>query len=530
MLRLLRAGSLALPLLLLAIWAVWSWQVERSHAVKEVQANAELAREYVRRVLQTQEGLLAMLEELLETAEQDRQNPGQVWERLVDLGGLPGAPLSAGFIDAEGRLTASSRRFPVTPDLAGLEFFQVLRDKPTNALYLERVTPRAGGPQDMVVFARRRRSSEFSGVVFSALPVETFTSFLGRMAGPRGATATLMRTDGVVLLRHRVGDPPVRIGPDAAIWPAMASADRGAFVQRSAADGVERIYGFARFPDQPLVMNYGLAIDTLRESWLLSLAPVTALLALAALLGWLTVDRTARALASEERRRVADGRLAEAQRIAALRKDMLAELHHRVKNSLALVQSLARLPGSGPGSGALDARVLALAKVHDLLHVGPSDSRLDLAAFLREVCAAPEVVPPQGSVAVELDLDPVELEVERATPVALIAVELIANALRHAYPDGRAGKVQVTLRGPEAAGGLARLTVRDNGIGLPPTARRGSARSGLDLVNALATQAGGRMERHTEPNGGTEVALLLNAAADRRGEGKALAAAQMRRA
>ena len=520
MMRLLRLGSLALPMLLLAVWAVWSWQIERSRAVRDVQANAELAREYVLRVLQTQEGILAMVEGLVETAEEAHQPPAELHERLVQLSDLPGAPLSAGFIDAAGQLVATSRRIPTMLDLSDSDFFVTLRDKPSDMMHLERVSSRGVG-RDTVVVARRRPANAFTGVVFATLPVETFTTFLGRIAQDPSATAGLMRTDGVLLLRHRASDPAIRVASDNAIWPALATADRGSFVQRSAADGVERIFGFAQLQGRPLVVSYGIGLDALRRRWLVSLAPVAALLALAALLGWLTVDRTATALASEDRRRAADARLVEAQRIAALRKDMLAELHHRVKNSLAIMQSLARLPGGGPGSRALDARVLALAKVHDLLHVGPLDSRLDLAAFLRALCASPEVVPPGSRVALELDLDPVELEVERATPVALIAVELIANALRHAFPDGRGGKLRVTLRAPEASGGVARLAVRDDGVGLSPVERRAGLRSGLDLVDALASQVGGRIERLPVLGGGTEVALTLRAA-DGRGDGMAL--------
>ena len=76
--------------------------------------------------------------------------------------------------------------------------------------------------------------------------------------------------------------------------------------------------------------------------------------------------------------------------------------------------------------------------------------------------------------------------------LALIASELVSNALRHAFPDGHAGSVVVALRpGPD---GMC-LEVRDDGIGLPaelpssPVAGRRRGGLGLVLVQSLARQA-----------------------------------------
>jgi two-component sensor histidine kinase len=67
---------------------------------------------------------------------------------------------------------------------------------------------------------------------------------------------------------------------------------------------------------------------------------------------------------------------------------LLRELHHRVKNSLMTVQSLIRMQDGGPDAArTLQGRVIALAQVHDLLHVSGMSSRLELSDFIRTLCA-----------------------------------------------------------------------------------------------------------------------------------------------
>jgi two-component sensor histidine kinase len=196
--------------------------------------------------------------------------------------------------------------------------------------------------------------------------------------------------------------------------------------------------------------------------------------------------------------------LDEARRRADLQETLLRELHHRVKNSLMTVQSLIRMQGAGPEAAeTLQRRVLALAQVHDLLHVAHLASRLDLAAFLRRLCADPALLPTGARLRLSCDVAPVEVGVELASPLALVVVELLTNAARHAFPDGRAGHVTVTLR---AADGQGVLTVADDGVGLPePSVRR--RHSGLGLVERLVAQIHGRLTVRSE--GGTAFELTF---------------------
>jgi two-component sensor histidine kinase len=77
-----------------------------------------------------------------------------------------------------------------------------------------------------------------------------------------------------------------------------------------------------------------------------------------------------------------------------------------------------------------------------------------------------------------------------AIPYGLILNELVSNCLKHAFPEGRSGQVQVLLRRDST--GQATLTVHDNGRGFPPDVDFQSAESlGLQLVNALTEQLRG---------------------------------------
>lgn len=121
---------------------------------------------------------------------------------------------------------------------------------------------------------------------------------------------------------------------------------------------------------------------------------------------------------------------------------------------------------------------------------GADDTRpwVDLAASLRDTCVDIARTFGSGRVAFRLELAVLECRAERSVPVALIAGELVTNALKHAFPRGRQGRIHVRLS-PDGAG-RALLSVSDDGLGLPAAAARGRT-LGLRLVDELAAELGG---------------------------------------
>src|SRR6202030_3473597 len=91
-----------------------------------------------------------------------------------------------------------------------------------------------------------------------------------------------------------------------------------------------------------------------------------------------------------------------------------------------------------------------------------------------------------------VNIEAVPLAVDRAIPAGLILNELISNAFKHAFPDGRKGSLLIEGR---RRGGSVVLEVRDDGVGMPEGADRARSRSlGLGIVGILTRQLKGTFE------------------------------------
>ncbi|MDP3000291.1 MAG: sensor histidine kinase [Bryobacterales bacterium] len=179
---------------------------------------------------------------------------------------------------------------------------------------------------------------------------------------------------------------------------------------------------------------------------------------------------------------------------------LLREIHHRVKNNLQVISSLLSLQSNkvtDPATRALlqasQNRVRAMAMVHETLYRSHDLSAVDCAEYLRAL-AGPLYQSyglEPGAVQLRI-LAPagMRISLETATPFGLIVNELISNALKHAFPGGRRGEIEVRL---EPLGeGRFRLQVSDNGVGFAPDRDpRHSGTLGLRLVQALAEQLDG---------------------------------------
>jgi PAS domain S-box-containing protein len=173
---------------------------------------------------------------------------------------------------------------------------------------------------------------------------------------------------------------------------------------------------------------------------------------------------------------------------------LLRELYHRVKNNLQLIISLFNLqvrslPDDQARQALVDAagRVRAMALVHERLYQSGSLSSIRLDGYVSELCAelAGAAAAPQRGIAVRAEAVPLEVGLDVAVPLGLLLNELVTNSLKHAFPEGRHGTVRVRLEHVDA--GRVRLTVSDDGVGLPPD-RTSRPTLGLKLVSALSDQ------------------------------------------
>jgi len=175
---------------------------------------------------------------------------------------------------------------------------------------------------------------------------------------------------------------------------------------------------------------------------------------------------------------------------------LLKEIHHRVKNNMQVISSLVSLQADESQDEAMrdvlrdvTHRVRSMAMVHEKLYQSTDLARVEFADYaqsLLDYLRRAHGTAASG-VRLELDLEPVLLPVNEAVPCGLILNELFSNALKHAFHGRDGGQVTVSLRGNTR--GSVRLSVCDNGAGLPPNMDWSRTRSlGLRLVQMLAGQ------------------------------------------
>jgi two-component sensor histidine kinase len=191
-------------------------------------------------------------------------------------------------------------------------------------------------------------------------------------------------------------------------------------------------------------------------------------------------------------------RTAELERALAEGSVMLQEIHHRVNNNLQIISSILRLEADREESSALRAsrekslqRIYAMALVHEILYQTDELEYIDLGRYAMQLIDDVRSGSTLGfALAVEKDI---RVDLDFAVPFGLLLNELVNNAVEHAFPEGRAGRVEIRVK--SESGGAIALSVSDDGVGLPEGLRFEGARTlGFNLVNALIIQLHGKMD------------------------------------
>jgi two-component sensor histidine kinase len=193
----------------------------------------------------------------------------------------------------------------------------------------------------------------------------------------------------------------------------------------------------------------------------------------------------------------------------------LTEVHHRVKNNLQIISSLLMLQAEKLTNAADKAvfgecrdRIYSMARLHEQLYASGEFLDLDFAAHLREMAEmlARSHTPPGCSLALEVQADPVPMDLDTAVTLGLIANELLLNALKHGFDGRTEGKLMVELR----AGNPNQMTVRDDGSGLPPGFdARTNPGLGIELVLGMTRQIHGEAQIEDDPEGGTRTTIFF---------------------
>jgi PAS domain S-box-containing protein len=181
---------------------------------------------------------------------------------------------------------------------------------------------------------------------------------------------------------------------------------------------------------------------------------------------------------------------------------LLQEVHHRVKNNLQVICSLISLQmnaGRRPAAENrllvdIEARVRAMSLVHETLYRSDDFSSVEFSTYIGSLCdhLLDAYSADRGAVTLRTSLAELSLPLEKAIPCGLIVNELIVNSLKHAFPDGRRGSIEVSLA--KTADGMVSLIVHDDGAGMPEAEGEAGATIGMNLVRTLARQLGGEFE------------------------------------
>jgi two-component sensor histidine kinase len=474
--------------------------------------------------------------------------------------------------DADGRVLCSSDVRAQNISVADRTWFQqarASRNVQVSRLVLSKLNK---VPVVVVAVPLGERNEPFRGVISVGIDVLWLAGLTETTSMPAGGVVFLFDRDGTSVTRSGRLVDVTSSAVDSAPSDEVAGLPGYQFVASvidhglrqfttTGRDGVERIYSVTPLGSSDLFVVFGIPESSsfgwprrdLIRGILTPLAMLLCALLGVAFGGDLLVARGLRALlgtarafqrgdysarpdikrGSREVRQLADTLAAMADRVQQHEQElrqsvhqsqaMLKEIHHRVKNNLQVVTSLLSLQAnrlrdeaSKRALAELQRRVRALGLLHRHLYEGDDLRYLDFSQFTRELCQMVQDTSGPGAqqVRIEVDIPPIPLTADRAVPLGLLITEAVGNAFKHAFPDGRAGLIRISLIA--GSDGTATVSIADDGIGTTQPASENSGESsssqgtGLALMQAFAQQLGSTLKVDGPP--GTIVSFSFDLA------------------
>jgi two-component sensor histidine kinase len=352
--------------------------------------------------------------------------------------------------------------------------------------------------QPIIVIARRLGGDMNAGTVVLSIPAEALASFFNAQALAEGSVISIAREDGVIVARYPLAVDAIDVSQSAS-WPQISSSEFGAYEAKSALDGVTRLIGYRHVPELGIITFGSVSKDAAFAGlwsaiviilWLL--VPIA--LALFGIALWTAhllrrSGRTQRTLAAA----------------VAHNEVLFREIHHRVKNNLQSVASLLQMqPIPREIKTNMGQRIAAMSAVHEHIYRSSSFETVHVKDYLQTLITSLRAGHDPNVEVVE-ELEDLPVDREAATPLGLILNEVVSNAFKHAFADGREGVLTVKLIRIED--GRGRLTIEDNGMGFDPQAPTKGI--GRRLIAALTQQIGGESRFETALGGGSFFTLTF---------------------
>jgi PAS domain S-box-containing protein len=175
---------------------------------------------------------------------------------------------------------------------------------------------------------------------------------------------------------------------------------------------------------------------------------------------------------------------------------LLREIHHRVKNNMQVISSLLNLQSRQIKDPFVlemfkesQRRIRSMALIHERLYQSSDFSRIEFSQYLRNLATHlfHSYQVDASRVYLKIEAEEVHLNINTAIPCGLIVNELVSNALKHGFPEGRSGELGIDLR--RAEGDAYVLRVKDDGVGFPEELDfRKTETLGMQIVNTLVSQ------------------------------------------
>jgi two-component sensor histidine kinase len=453
----------------------------------------------------------------------------------------------AAFIDTSGKFHCSTIPIPPTLDVSDRVYFREpleTGELTIGTLVQGRVTR---GSSIHLSLPNRGPDGAIKGITVLILnPEQLAQDLAARPWRSRHRVMVLDREGTLVLTVPRdAADDARRIAGQ--IFPTIKLAGTGV-IEAKDAHGSTEIVAYAPAHHGPSSLFVAVGIDrdvALSEAWTinarsLAFALITMLLAIG--VAWIAthmlINRPIRALVRTARRRESGETDApfpsfsfstEFEQLSAALSRMsdkihdlveqksflLRELQHRVMNSLTLLSSVLemqrRSARSAPAKEHLARardRVVAMGTVYRFLYQTDTSETVEFGDFLRVICEESQnAYSGAQKPTISVQADQLRISGSHAIALAMLTHELITNALKHAYPEGAPGSIDVTLT--RTSDGVVQLRVADHGQGLPEdfdVSQSGSL--GMKVIASTAQQLGGTLDiRRTDP--GTEFVIRV---------------------
>ena len=346
------------------------------------------------------------------------------------------------------------------------------------------------------VFSKRlERDDRFAGVAIISFQATVLREIWQSLGLDPLSTVSFIRRDGQLIARYPLAEGPLDLGKYVLFTDYLKTREFGTYHAVSPADGVSRIVGYRLVQGTEIVALASISTraayaDFWRSTTAIAGIAVPAVLGLAAAVFWIW-----RLL---QRDRWQRRNLLEA---LGLNRMLVKDTHHRVKNNLQSISSMVRMHDmSERVKKDLQGRISAMAAVHEHLYRLDQVSEIDADALVRGIVSL-LLKSSETRAEVAYDIEPLIIDRDHATPLALLVNEVVTNALKHA------GAEKCVIRIGLMSGGQNELllVIADNGAGFDPEAP--SEGLGRRLIAAMLTQLNAKADYHFDA--GTEFKAVL---------------------